>query len=260
MKYILYCFLILFLQCSILYDKRTGDLSIKLQGWRAENKNPVLLQIDEKLIGKLRFLFEDINGVQEKDDYPLMIFSETFPELQFSESFAVGFFTAGSWYSTFPYMWTYPSDKSIHLKSREIHLSRNGNEVPYGEYFAYISNAEIEEGGFIKNNSYLVTFGYEYDYDTYTFKEYNGECKHSSVPNIHWLGKLYNPRGLNQTVCGKLKIEKGKTVVLKIKSSPKEFHSVRTFLAWIPGAAVLAPILYGPWIESCDHTLEVQYE
>ncbi|HMY68179.1 MAG TPA: hypothetical protein PL163_16140, partial [Leptospiraceae bacterium] len=60
MKYILYCFLILFLQCSILYDKRTGDLSIKLQGWRAENKNPVLLQIDEKLIGKLRFLFENL--------------------------------------------------------------------------------------------------------------------------------------------------------------------------------------------------------
>ena len=258
--------------CAIAYKKKSQEFEIVWPWTRMdvyEDKYFFPLSNEtEKLKVELSHKLIDVQG-----NFYLTL-SRKLPEISKEEIFAAGLgFGLTTLPIVFPFFVTSPSDKKPHTEIVKMEIKSGDTVVlPSGDWYAAIDNIEIEEDSspsksvselnptIFWNRSFLATFGYEYEYDNYVFKEYNGECKHSSVPNIHWLGKLYNPRGLNQTVCGKLKIEKGKTVVLKIKSSPKEFHSVRTFLAWIPGAAVLAPILYGPWIESCDHTLEVQYE
>jgi hypothetical protein len=166
---------------------------------------------------------------------------------------------------------TIPAYKEINSDEvYEFKLDKFDTELslPSGEYYASLSNGEIETGMDVDlpifsnrwNQGLLLTFGYKYDSEKDTLILNSPKnCESSSIKNIHNIGKIYDPRGNNNFSCPQILIDK-RTTTIRINSIDNEKHYIRTFFAWVPGVILFAPFVYGRSMNSLHYTLQISKE
>jgi hypothetical protein len=256
--------------CALTYDfkKEKIDFVSYLTHEDLYKLKPKLAKksVENKNIGKIRLSLK--GELRELPASTFIILSSELPVLNWSERF--GFFLPLG-FPKIPLIIakSIPAYKEPYQNVYYFDRLTSEQEifVPAGEYYASISNGEIEKGIDIDlypffprwNQGFLGLFGYAYNEKNQTLDEYSGQCKSKSVKNIHWLGRVYDPRGLNHTVCSKLIVKEGEIAEIRIQSKNSEFRHIRTALAWVPGIMILTPLFFGSSMRTFDHTLEVIY-
>lgn len=258
------------IKCGVTYDfkNRKIDFVSILTPDDLNKLKPELKKnsIEDKNTGRIRITIKGVLG--EISDSTVIALSNDLPKLNWTEKFGI-FLPLGFPKLPVVIAKSIPAYKEPYQDIYYFDKLTSGQEisVPAGEYYASISNGEIEKGLDIDwypffprwNQGFLGLFGYEYNEKNQTLDEYSGQCKSKSIKNIHWLGRVYDPRGLNHTVCSKMIVKEGEIAEIRIQSKNSEFRHIRTALAWVPGIMILTPLFFGSSMRTFDHSLEVIY-
>ena len=229
--------------------------------------NFVFSNLQKKSNSTIKIVFK--GNVFELKDHFYLLLSTKKPIIKLNQKLIFGL---GISLTRVPFLyWTeIPAKKELSEDIILIKLSEFDGEIsiPEGEYYATFLNGEIEEDSLkqefepfsIKwNKGFFASFGYEYNYEKHELEEYKSEvCVKKSIPNIHNLGKLYDPRGINQYSCPKIILKANEKFEINLEVENEKKHPIRTLVAWFPGILLFAPIFYGSTIQSVDYKFDAK--